>query len=82
MQVTRERPWTKGFGRLICIGLFTWLLLLGGMGVSEAMDSALQVSPLLHDFGAVKRLGGQVHTSFIVHVEGDTAIKIRRIWTS
>jgi hypothetical protein len=52
------------------------------IGASGAADSALQVSPLLHDFGAVGRLGGQVHTSFIVHNQGETPITIRRIWTS
>jgi hypothetical protein len=82
MQVIRERPWAKWCRRLICIGLFTWPLLLGGVGAGGATDSALQVSPAVHGFGAVKRLGGQVHTSFIVHNQGETPIKIRRIWTS
>jgi hypothetical protein len=82
MQVIRERPWTKGCRRLICIGLFTRPLLLGGIRASGATDSALEVSPAFHDFGAVKRLGGQVHTSFIVHNQGEAPINIRRIWTS
>jgi hypothetical protein len=82
MQVTRERSWAKGRGCLIFIGLFTWSILLGGIGDSGTTDSALQVSPVFHDFGPVKRLGGEVHTTFVVHNQGDTPIIIRRIWTS
>ena len=82
MQVTRERSWAEGCGRLIFIGLLTWPILLGGMRASGATDSVLQVSPVFHDFGVVKRLGGEVYTSFIVHNQGETLIKIRRIWTS
>jgi hypothetical protein len=82
MKVTRERPWAKWFGRLIFIGLGAWLILMAVVGTSGATGSALQVSPLLHDFGAVKRLGGEVQTIFMVHNQGDAPIKIRRIWTS
>ena len=82
MLVRRENSWAKGFGCLIFIGLFTSSLLLAGMEARGAMDSALQVSPVVHDFGAVKRLGGRVYTSFIVHNQGETPINIRRIWTS
>jgi hypothetical protein len=64
------------------MGLFTWLMLLGGMEATGATDSALQVSPVFHDFGVVKRLDGEVYTTFTVHNQGDVPIKIRRIWTS
>ena len=82
MQVTRERAWAKSCAPLIYIGLLMWPILLGGMKASGATDSALQVSPGFHDFGAVKRLGGQVYTSFIVYNQGETPIILRRIWTS
>lgn len=55
---------------------------MGGIGASGATDSALQVSPKFHDFGAVKRLGGEVQTTCMVYNQGHAPIKIRRIWTS
>jgi hypothetical protein len=82
MKVTHERSWARGSGRLLFIGCFIWPILMGGTGANGATSSALQVSPHSHDFGAVHRLGGHVHTSFVVHNQGDTPIKIRRIWTS
>jgi hypothetical protein len=82
MQVTCERPWAKWCGRLIFLNLFTWPILMGGLAASGATDSALQVSPLVHDFGAVQRLGGEVSTTFTVRNQGDTPVLIRRIWTS
>jgi hypothetical protein len=82
MTVTGEKLRTEGYGFLIFIGLFTWLILMGGTAARAGTEASLLVSPGSHDFGTVKRLGGHVHTSFIVHVEGDNPIKIRRIWTS
>ena len=82
MTVTRAKICGEGYGCLILMGLFTWLILMGGTAARAGTESSLLVSPGSHDFGAVKRLGGQVHTSFMVHVQGDAPIKIRRIWTS
>jgi hypothetical protein len=82
MKVTSEKLRAEGYGCLILLGLFTWLILMEGTVARAGTESLLLVSPGSHDFGAVKRLGGQVHTSFMVHVQGDTPIKIRRIWTS
>jgi hypothetical protein len=82
MQVTREKLCAEGYRCLILLGLFSWLILMGGTATRAGTESLLMVSPGSHDFGAVKRLGGQVHTSFMVHVQGDAPIKIRRIWTS
>jgi hypothetical protein len=82
MKVTSGKLRAEGYGCLILLGLFTWLIPVGGTAARAETESLLLVSPGSHDFGAVKRLGGQVHTSFMVHVQGDTPIKIRRIWTS
>jgi hypothetical protein len=82
MKVTNAKLRAAGYGCLILMGIFTWLILMGGMAARAGTESSLLVSPASHDFGAVKRLGGQVHTSFMVHVQGDAPIKIRRIWTS
>jgi hypothetical protein len=82
MKVTSAKLRAEGYGCLILMGLFTWLILMGGTTARAGTESSLLVSPAFHDFGAVKRLGGEVHTSFMVHVQGDTPIKIRRIWTS
>ena len=82
MKMTHERPWARGYGRLLFIGCFLWPILMGGTGASGATSSALQVSPRFHDFGTVKRLGGEVQTTFMVHNQGNAPIKIRRIWTS
>jgi len=67
---------------IILLGCFLWSLPLGMIEVNAATDSALQVTPHAHDFGPVKRLGGQVHTTFRVHNQGDSPLTIRRIWTS
>ena len=82
MKFALERLMAEEGKCLILISLLTWILLMGGMCARAATDSALRVSSETYDFGAVKRLGGEVHTSFMVHVQGDTPIKIRRIWTS
>jgi hypothetical protein len=82
MTVTGERLWAERYRCLILIGFCTWLILMGGTAARAGTESSLLVSPGSHDCGTVKRLGGHVHTSFIVHVEGDNPIKIRRIWTS
>jgi hypothetical protein len=82
VQVTHQWPWGVGYRRLILLGFLAWLILIGGITARAATNSALRVSPLSHDFGAVRRLGGEVHTRFMVHVQGDAPIKIRRIWTS
>jgi hypothetical protein len=82
MKVMGEKLSTEGYGSLIFVGLFTWLMFVGGTSARAATDSALRVSPESHDFGAVKRLGGDVHTTFAVHNQGETPTKIRRIWTS
>jgi hypothetical protein len=82
MTVRPERVATEDSKRLILISFLTWILLVGGVYAAAATDSTLRVSPETHDFGAVKRLGDQVHTSFTVRVEGSTPITIRRIWTS
>ncbi|MGH8071843.1 MAG: hypothetical protein ACRERE_42735 [Candidatus Entotheonellia bacterium] len=67
---------------MILVGLFVWPLILADIGAGAVTDSGLRVSPHAHNFGAVNRLGGHVHTGFVVHNQGDTPIKIRRIWTS
>jgi hypothetical protein len=67
---------------MIMLGLLLWPLSLGMLVAGAATDSALRVAPHAHDFGPVKRLGGEVHITFIVHNQGDTPIKLRRIWTS
>jgi hypothetical protein len=82
MQVTRGKLRAEGYGCLILLGLITWLILMGGTATRAGTESLLLVSPASHDFGPVKRLGGEVHTSFMVHVQGDAPINIRRIWTS
>ena len=82
MRVTRKKLRAEGYGYLMLLGLCTWLILMGGTAAGAGTESLLPVSPGSQDFGAVKRLGGQVHTSFMVHVQGDAPIKIRRIWTS
>ena len=82
MMVTCAKLRAEGYGCLMLMGLFTWLILMGGTAARAGTESSLLVSPDSHDFGVVKRLGGQVHTRFMVHVQGDTPIKIRRIWTS
>jgi hypothetical protein len=82
MRGISEKLRAEGYRRLILVGLLTWLILMGGTAARAGTESSLLVSPGSHDFGAVKRLGGQVHTSFMVHVQGDVPIKIRRIWTS
>jgi hypothetical protein len=82
MKVTRNRPWAEVWERMLLIGLLAWLIVIGGTAIRAATDSALQVSPHSHDFGAVKRLGGEVQTTFMIHNQGNTPIKIRRIWTS
>ncbi len=82
MMVTCAKLRAEGYGCLMLMGLFTWLILMRGTASRADTASSLLVSPDSHDFGVVKRLGGQVHTRFMVHVQGDTPIKIRRIWTS
>jgi hypothetical protein len=82
MKVTREKLCTEQYRCLMLLGLCIWLMLMGGTAARAETESLLLVSPGSHDFGAVNRLGGHVHTSFMVHVQGDRPIKIRRIWTS
>jgi hypothetical protein len=73
--------WPKNIGRLMLISLCAWLLLLGVVGAGTT-SPPLQVSPELHDFGAVKRMGGKVQTTFTLRNQGETALTIRRLWTS
>jgi hypothetical protein len=75
-----RRLWRTG--GVIFLGLCAWLLLFGGPGARAGTAAALRVSPESHDFGAVKRLGGEVETTFALHNQGDGPLKIRRIWTS
>jgi hypothetical protein len=82
MRLTTQALWLKRMGPIILVGLFTWSFVLGGTGVRAATDSALRVSPEAYRFGAVRRLGGQVTTTFLVRNQGDVPLKIRRIWTS
>lgn len=82
MRVTREKLRTENYGCLVLLGLCIWLILMGGTAAGAETESLLLVSPGSHDFGEIHRLGGDVHTSFMVHVQGDRPIKIRRIWTS
>jgi hypothetical protein len=70
------------YGRLILTILLSWLMLIAGMAGRGAAASTLKVSPQSYDFGEVKRLGGQVHTTFMVYNQGNAPIHIRRIWTS
>ena len=82
MTVALNRLMAEEGRHLILISLLTGIILIGGMSARAATDSTLRVSPESYDFGVVKRLGGQVHTRFMVHVQRETPIKIRRIWTS
>ena len=82
MKVTREKLRAEKYGCLMLLGLCTWLILMGGTAARAETESLLLVSPGSHDFGAVNRLGGHVHTSFMVRVQGDSPIKLRRIWSS
>jgi hypothetical protein len=80
MTIETQQPWrTAG---VIFLELCAWLLLFGGPGARAGTAAALRVSPASHDFGAVKRLGGEVETTFALHNQGDSPLKIRRIWTS
>jgi hypothetical protein len=67
---------------MMLLGLLLWPLSHGVQEVRAATDATLQVTPHAHDFGVVKRLGGEVHTTFTVRNQGEAPIKIRRIWTS
>ena len=82
MRATRGRFRPLGYGRVILTVLLSWLVLIAGMAGSGAAASTLKVSPQSHGFGAVKRLGGQVHTTFMVHNQGNAPIRLRRLWTS
>ena len=82
MRATREEYRPQGHGRLTITVLLSGLLLITSMAGSGAEDAALKVSPDSYDFGPVKRLGGQVHTTFMVYNQGNVPIHIRRIWTS
>ncbi|HXH13330.1 MAG TPA: hypothetical protein VNP04_26580 [Alphaproteobacteria bacterium] len=68
--------------RVMVVGLLLWPLYHGVQEVGAATDATLQVTPQAHDFGEVKRLGGEVQTTFTVRNGGEAPIKIRRIWTS
>ena len=82
MRATHEALGVLRHGRLPVTVLLSGLLLVTSIAGSVAEDSALKVSPDSHDFGPVKRLGGQVHTTFTVHNQGAAPLHIRRIWTS
>jgi hypothetical protein len=82
MRATHEEYRPLGHGQLTITILLSGLLLITSIAGSGAEDTTLKVSPDSYDFGPVVRLGGEVHTSFMVYVQGDAPIKIRRIWTS
>lgn len=82
MNLARQVLWRTGLGFMLLVGLIGWPLLLGEAGTKSATPSTLRVTPEFHDFGVVKRLGGLVQTTFVVHNQGNTPLKIRRIWTS
>ena len=83
MQMPVKTVAMKGMlGCLVLIGVFTWPVLFGGVGASAGPGASLQISPESYDFGEVKRLGGQVQTTFVIRYQGGTPLKIRRIWTS
>jgi hypothetical protein len=82
MKLTRETLRAEEYKCLMLLGLCTWFMLMGGTAARAETESLLLVSPGSYDFGEIHRLGGDVHTSFMVHVQGDRPIKIRRIWTS
>jgi hypothetical protein len=73
---------TKMLSALLLVGFLIWPVLFGGVGANAGSGASLQVRPESYDFGEVKRLGGQVQTTFVIHYQGDAPLKIRRIWTS
>jgi hypothetical protein len=71
-----------GLGSLILVSLVVGLLLWGASEVRAETEGSLTWSPASHDFGRVKRLGGMVSTTFTLRYQGETALVLRRIWTS
>ena len=51
MTVTRAKFRAEGYGCLILMGLFSWLILMGGTAARAGTESSLLVSPGSHDFG-------------------------------